>query len=70
MVTGPVLGSVELLPILSAATGVVLVIERGRSRSRMNDALESLREAGVWVQGLVLNRADAYDCNHYARGTC
>ena len=63
--TGPVLGSLESVPIVSAADATVLAVRRGRQRERLSDCMRSLNSVGARFLGVVLNCADEADCNRY-----
>jgi Mrp family chromosome partitioning ATPase/uncharacterized protein involved in exopolysaccharide biosynthesis len=63
--TGPLIGSVELLPVASASNGVVFSVRRGRSRARLNECVTDLESVHVPVLGVILNRADQADCRRY-----
>ena len=63
--TGPMMGSLEGLPVATAADGVVLSIRRGRARSRLQDCVELLERAGASCLGIVLNCAVRSDCDRY-----
>jgi len=67
--TGPILGSLESTPVIAAADGVILSVRRGRSRSKLDEAvarLESLRGRCI---GVVLNWAVRADCYRYVSDT-
>lgn len=63
--TGPLIGSVETIPIASAADGVVLAVWRGRRQSRLDECIKVMQNAGVHYLGVVLNYAMQSDCNRY-----
>jgi len=63
--SGPVTASVEAIPVASSCDGAVMVIRRGRSRSRLPESVKELTDAGIDYLGLVLNYADADDCRRY-----
>lgn len=63
--TGPMLGSVESLPVALASDGVVLAMWRGRRQSRLEDTIESIRRSGARCMGVVLNYARSSDCSYY-----
>ena len=63
--TGPMMGSLEGLPVATAADGVLLSIRRGRARSRLQDCVELLERAGASCLGIVLNCAVRSDCDRY-----
>lgn len=64
--TGPLLASVESLPIAVSADGVLLALRRGRPRTRLEECVNELRHAGGQYLGVVLNCADRSDCERYA----
>jgi len=64
--TGPLLGSVEAMPVASAADGVVLTLRRGRPTRRLEEAIEELGKLGAQFLGVVLNCAASSDCRRYA----
>lgn len=63
--TGPLLASVESLPIAISADGVLLTLRRGRPRSRLEECVQELRHSGANYLGVVLNCADRSDCDRY-----
>lgn len=63
--TGPALGSVELYPVAAAADGMVFAVRRGRSRDSFDVLVEDLAGLRVPLLGVVLNCADAADCERY-----
>jgi polysaccharide biosynthesis transport protein len=63
--TGPLFGSVESLPVVSAVDGVVLVVWRGRRQSRLAECIEALRQVSGRCIGVVLNHAHSSDCSRY-----
>lgn len=63
--TGPLIGSVETIPVVSAADGVVLTMWRGRRQSRLEECIRTMQNAGVHYLGVVLNYAMQSDCNRY-----
>ena len=63
--TGPMPVSLESLPVAAAADGVVIVCRRGARRSRLEECLEFLSEAGAFCVGIVLNCAARADCDRY-----
>ncbi|QOJ18767.1 MAG: hypothetical protein HRU76_14760 [Phycisphaeraceae bacterium] len=63
--TGPLLGSVEALPIVAAADGVVLTLRRGRPRRRLDECTTELGTVGAQLIGVVLNCADLSECRRY-----
>ncbi len=63
--SGPVTASVEAIPVASSCDGAAMAIRRGRSRSRIPEAIKELTDTGVDYLGLVLNYADANDCRRY-----
>ena len=64
--TGPMLASLEGLPVASSADGVILSVRRGRRRPRLQECITSLDSIGANYLGVVLNYADRADCNRYA----
>ena len=67
--TGPLLASLEALPVASAADAVLLSVRRGRRRSRLDACIKDLEIVGAACLGVVLNCAAASDCYRYASGT-
>ena len=63
--TGPILGSLESLPASSASDSVVLVMRRGRQRTRLEECLSYLESVGATCLGVILNCAARSDCNRY-----
>ncbi len=63
--TGPLVGSIEILPVAAAADGVILSIRRGRGRSRLDDCIKELGVSGTPHIGVVLNCAVQADCERY-----
>jgi len=63
--TGPMLGSLESLPVTKAADAVVLSIRRGRSRARLQECIDRLRSSGAHFMGMVLNCVDRSACSRY-----
>ena len=63
--TGPFPGSVESLPIVTAADGVIFTLWRGRRWNRLQESVALLREMGGSCLGIVLNHARAADCEQY-----
>lgn len=63
--TGPLLGSIESLPVCSAADGVVLTLRRGRRHARLDECIRLLRDVGANYLGVVLNQARHADWEHY-----
>ena len=63
--SGPVTASVEAIPVASSCDGAVLAIRRGRSTTRIPEAVRELTDTGIEYLGLVLNYADADDCRRY-----
>jgi len=64
--TGPMLASLEALPVASSADGVILSVRRGRGRLRLQECITTLISIGANYLGVVLNCADRADCNRYA----
>jgi Mrp family chromosome partitioning ATPase/uncharacterized protein involved in exopolysaccharide biosynthesis len=64
--TGPLLASVEALPITVTADGVVLAFRRGRSRKRLEECVRELRATGACYLGVIMNCADQSDCVRYS----
>jgi Mrp family chromosome partitioning ATPase len=64
--TGPLLASVEALPITVSADGVVLAFRRGRSRKRLEECVRELRSTGACYLGVIMNCADQSDCVRYS----
>jgi len=62
---GPVTASVEAIPVAASCDGAMLVIRRGRSRSRLPESVAEIRSAGAEYLGLVLNDAERADCIRY-----
>ena len=63
--TGPFIGSIEVLPVASAADSVVFSIRRGRSRSRLDDCFTELANSNISSLGVILNCAVQSDCVRY-----
>ncbi len=63
--TGPFPGSIESLPVATAADGVLFTLWRGRRWTRLRESVELLRSSGGTCLGLVLNYARASDCDYY-----
>jgi len=63
--TGPFPGSVESLPIVTSADGVIFALWRGRRWNRLHESIALLREMGGTCLGIVLNHARAADCEQY-----
>jgi polysaccharide biosynthesis transport protein len=63
--TGPFIGSVELLPVASAADSLLFSIRRGRSRARLDECVNDLAASGIPCLGVVLNCATHGDCTRY-----
>lgn len=63
--TGPMLGSIESLPVAAAADGVLLTMRRGGRHSQLAHCIESLRDVGATYLGIVLNFARPADCARY-----
>ena len=64
--TGPLLGSVETLPIASAVDGVLLTLRRGRPLRRLDECARELNHVGARLLGVVLNCADRSECMNYS----
>ncbi len=62
---GPVTASVEAIPVAASCDGAMLVLRRGRSRSRLAESVAEIRAAGAEYLGLVLNDAEQGDCMRY-----
>ncbi|MEE9129653.1 MAG: hypothetical protein V3T84_06505 [Phycisphaerales bacterium] len=67
--TGPLPGSLEALPVASAADAVLLSVRRGRRRSRLEDCIKDLETVGTACFGVVLNYAASSDCDRYVSGS-
>ena len=67
--TGPLLASLEALPVASAADAVLLSVRRGRRRSRLEDCIKDLETVGTACFGVVLNYATTSDCDRYVSGS-
>ena len=67
--TGPLLASLEALPVASAADAVLLSVRRGRRRSRLEDCIKDLEAVGTACFGVVLNYAATSDCDRYVSGS-
>ncbi len=63
--TGPMLGSIESLPVAACADGVIMTMRRGRARNRLDEAMQSMAMVGANCLGVVLNCASSSDCDHY-----
>ncbi len=59
--TGPLGGDVGSAIMATEADGVVLVVSRGESRYQAQRSIDSLRELGADIDGLVFNRAESRD---------
>ena len=57
--------SVEAIPVAASCDGAMLVLRRGRSRSRLSESVGEIRSAGAEYLGLVLNDAEQSDCIRY-----
>ena len=62
---GPVTASVEAIPVAASCDGAMLVLRRGRSRSRIAESVAEIKSAGAEYLGLVLNDAEQSDCIRY-----
>jgi len=62
---GPVTASVEAIPVAASCDGAMLVLRRGRSRSRIAESVGEIRSAGAEYLGLILNDAEQADCIRY-----
>lgn len=62
---GPVTASVEAIPVAASCDGAMLVLRRGRSRSRIAESVAEIKSAGAEYLGLVLNDAEQADCIRY-----
>ena len=67
--TGPLLASLEALPVASAADAVLLSVRRGRRRSRLEECIKDLETIGTACFGVVLNYAATSDCDRYVSGS-
>lgn len=67
--TGPILGSLESTPVIAAADGVILTVRRGRSRSKLDEAVAKLETLGGKCIGVILNWAVRADCYRYVSDT-
>ncbi|MCA9291667.1 MAG: AAA family ATPase [Phycisphaerales bacterium] len=67
--TGPVLGSLECLPIMGAADSAMLIVRRGRSCTRLGECVERIESTGSPCLGVVLNCAPARECERYTSET-
>lgn len=63
--TGPLLGSVESLPVVAAADAVVLTLRRGRPSRRLEECQAELRSVDTHLLGVVLNCAELSECRRY-----
>ncbi len=63
--TGPMLASLEGLPVVLAADGVLLALRRGRRRSRLDECIDYLRTVRASCLGVVLNWSVRSDCDRY-----
>jgi len=63
--TGPVLGSLESTPVSAVADGVVLSLRKGRSRSRLEEAIKRLENSGANLLGIILNCVGRGECYRY-----
>jgi succinoglycan biosynthesis transport protein ExoP len=66
---GPAVGSIELVPVASAADGVILSFRRGQSQSGLDECLRSLSWVSTKFVGVVMNYADRSDCRRYTSGS-
>jgi receptor protein-tyrosine kinase len=62
---GPVTASVEAIPVAASCDGAMLVLRRGRTRTRLPESVGEIRSAGAEYLGLVLNDAEQADCIRY-----
>lgn len=67
--TGPILGSLESTPVISAADGVILSVRRGRSRTKLDEAVNRMETLRGHCLGVVLNWAVRADCYRYVSET-
>jgi capsular exopolysaccharide synthesis family protein len=63
--TGPLTASLEFAPVAMACDGAVLTIRHGRSRARLTECIEEIRNVGSDYLGVVLNYANRGDCLRY-----
>jgi Mrp family chromosome partitioning ATPase/uncharacterized protein involved in exopolysaccharide biosynthesis len=63
--TGPLLASLEGIPVVSAADNTILSIRRGRRQALLEECTDRLNDVGASCLGLVLNYAARGDCNRY-----
>ncbi|MDY7109364.1 MAG: AAA family ATPase [Planctomycetota bacterium] len=63
--TGPLLGSLESTPVTTAADAVVLSLKRGRSRTRLEESIRRLENAGARCIGVILNAVGRSECSRY-----
>ncbi|MGI9014874.1 MAG: GumC family protein [Phycisphaerales bacterium] len=63
--TGPMLASVEALPITACADGVILAFRRGRSQRRLAECVNELRNTRNYL-GVVFNCASQSECVRYS----
>ncbi|MEM7228440.1 MAG: AAA family ATPase [Planctomycetota bacterium] len=63
--TGPLLGSLESMPVTASADGVVFSVRRGRSRSRLDECVSRLESVGATCLGVILNCAQRGDVVRY-----
>lgn len=63
--TGPILGSLESVPVAAAADGVIVTVRRGRSRAGLDECVARLDTVGGNCVGVILNGAGRADCNRY-----
>lgn len=64
--SGPMIASVESLPIIGAVDAVILVLRRGRNRNRLAECIADITNVGVSYLGVVLNYATLADCQRYS----
>ena len=64
--TGPMLASVEALPITSCVDGVVLAFRRGRSQRRLTECIQELKNTTANYLGVVFNCANQSECVRYS----
>ncbi len=63
--TGPMPGSLEALPAAAAGDGVLLLVRRGRPRTRLEQCVDTLHSVHATCVGVVLNCAARVDCETY-----
>jgi len=63
--TGPVISSLESIPIAASTDGVLLVVRRGGGRLYVDECVRNIQSVGGTCLGVVLNCAADSDCGQY-----